>query len=173
MENPVAKKFSHDFQKGTFKLQKFVACMTLLIKEVVVMFNKNKNVSAYKAGNYKDHSYVARNTEVQGDIRFSGGLHVEGKVVGNILSDDGSVHVHGEVEGEIRVPHIVINGLVKGNVFATDHVELAAHARVQGNVYYKSMEMMLGAQVNGSVVHGEVVPIPRIEHKPTEGDSAQ
>lgn len=130
------------------------------------MLGKKKTVSAYKAGDYKDHSYVARNTEVQGDIRFSGGLHVEGKVIGNIISEEGSVHIHGEVVGEIRVPHIVINGLVKGNVYGADHVELAARAVVQGNVYYKTMEMLLGAQVNGSVVHGEVAAVPRIEHKP-------
>jgi cytoskeletal protein CcmA (bactofilin family) len=78
------------------------------------------------------------------------------------------VHIHGEVTGEVRVPHIVINGFVKGDVYGADHVELAARAVVHGTVYYKTMEMMLGAQINGSIVHGEVAPVPRIEHKPEE-----
>ena len=130
------------------------------------MFNKKKSSGSYKGNNYKDHSYVARNTEVLGDIKFVGGLHVEGKVTGNIFSEDGSVHVHGEVTGEIRVPHIVINGLVQGNVYADEHIELASHAVIKGNVYYTTMEMMLGAQVNGSLLHSDKGQIQLIEHKP-------
>ncbi|MGH8492852.1 MAG: bactofilin family protein [Moraxellaceae bacterium] len=130
------------------------------------MLGKKKATSNYKGNSYKDHSFVACNTEVEGDIRFTGGLHVEGKVTGNILSDDGAVHIHGEVTGEIRAPHVVINGLVKGNVHAAEHIELAAKAVVQGNVYYKSMEMMLGAQVNGSLLHSDKSQPARIEHKP-------
>ncbi|MFN3587687.1 MAG: polymer-forming cytoskeletal protein [Moraxellaceae bacterium] len=129
------------------------------------MLGKKKPTSAYKANNYKDHSYVARNTEVIGDIVFAGGLHVEGRVTGNILSDEGSLHVHGEVTGEVRVPHIVINGLVNGNVYASEHIELAAKAQVNGNVHYKTMEMVMGAQVNGSLLHSDK-PVARIEHKP-------
>ncbi|MDI1301209.1 MAG: polymer-forming cytoskeletal protein [bacterium] len=122
--------------------------------------------SRYKGNNYKDHSYVACNTEVLGDIKFAGGLHVEGKVTGNIVSEDGSLHVHGEVIGEIHVPHIVINGVVRGNVYAGEHIELASKAMVNGNVYYKSMEMMLGAQVNGSLLYSDKPQIQLIEHKP-------
>lgn len=130
------------------------------------MFGKKKSTGSYKDNNYKDHSYVARNTEVVGDIRFVGGLHVEGKVTGNIFSEDGSLHVHGEVIGEIRVPHIVINGLVQGNVYAGEHVELASEAVIKGNVYYTTMEMMLGAQINGSLLHSDKAQIQLIEHKP-------
>ena len=134
------------------------------------MLGKKKTVSAYKASSYKDHSYIARNTQVTGDISFVGGLHVEGQVAGNISSEDGSLHVHGEVTGEIRVPHIIINGVVNGNVHAGEHVELAAKARIHGNVYYRSMEMVMGAQVNGNLLHSET-PIARIEHKPDEGST--
>lgn len=128
------------------------------------MLGKKKNTSSYKGTDYKDHSYVARNTEVEGDIRFTGGLHVEGRVLGNILSEDGVLHIHGEVAGEIRVPHVVINGLVTGNVHAAEHIELGAKAVVQGNVHYKSMEMMLGAQINGGLLY--TAAPARIEHKP-------
>lgn len=117
------------------------------------MLGKDKHRSAFKAGHYKDHSFVAKNTELTGDIRFVGGLHVEGVVRGNILSDEGCLHVHGVVEGEVRVPHVVINGVVKGNVWSSKHVELAQHAQVVGNVYYHTMEMVMGAQVNGQLMH--------------------
>ena len=52
------------------------------------MLGKKKAGSAYKANNYKDHSYVARNTCVTGDINFVGGLHLEGQVNGNILGEE-------------------------------------------------------------------------------------
>jgi cytoskeletal protein CcmA (bactofilin family) len=129
------------------------------------MLGKKKAVSTYKGTDYKDHSFIAPHTDVVGDIRFTGGLHVEGKVTGNIFSEDGALHVHGEVVGEIRVPHVVINGLVQGNVHASEHIELAVKAMVNGNVYYKTMEMMLGAQVNGSLLHSDK-PIQLIEHQP-------
>ena len=129
------------------------------------MLGKKKNTISYKGNDFKDHSYVARNTEVVGDIVFTGGLHVEGRVTGNILSEEGSLHVHGEVIGEIRVPHVVINGVVNGNVYASEHIELAGKAQVTGNVHYKTMEMLLGAQVNGSLLHSDK-PVPLIEHKP-------
>lgn len=129
------------------------------------MLGKKKTTSSFKANDYKDHSFIAPHTDVVGDIRFTGGLHIEGRVTGNIVSEDGALHVHGEVIGEIRVPHIVVNGLVKGNVYAAEHVELAAKAVVHGNVYYKTMEMMLGAQVNGSLLHGDTSKIQLIEHQ--------
>ena len=131
------------------------------------MLGKKKNASNYKSNDYKNHSYVARNTDVEGNIRFTGGLHVEGKVVGNIVSEDGSLHVHGEVIGEIRVPHIVINGVVNGNVYAAEHIELAAKAVVTGNVYYKTMEMVLGAEINGGIMRSDK-GVALIEHKPDE-----
>jgi cytoskeletal protein CcmA (bactofilin family) len=129
------------------------------------MLGKKKTTSAYKGNDYKDHSFIASQTEVTGDVRFTGGLHVEGKVTGNIVSDEGAVHVHGEVTGEIRVPHVVINGLVTGNIYAGDHIELAAKAVVNGNVYYRTMEMMMGAQVNGSLLHSDKPGVQRITHQ--------
>ncbi|MFZ5560370.1 MAG: bactofilin family protein [Pseudomonadota bacterium] len=129
------------------------------------MLGKKKTSGAYKSGDYKDHSFVAPNSEVLGDVRFTGGLHVEGKVTGNIISEDGALHVHGEVIGEIRVPHVVINGLVQGNIHASEHVELADKAVVNGNVYYKTMEMMMGAQVNGSLLHNDKPQVHLIEHQ--------
>lgn len=119
------------------------------------MLGKKKAASAYKGNDYKDHSFIAAQTEVTGDIRFVGGLHVEGKVAGNIISEEGALHVHGEVVGEIRVPHVVINGLVQGNIYASEHIELAVKAVVNGNVYYRTMEMMMGAQINGSLLHSD------------------
>src|SRR5690625_6325461 len=48
---------------------------------------------------------------------------------------------------------VIINGNVTGNVYSSKHVELAAKAVVEGNVHYQLIEMVKGAQVNGSLVY--------------------
>ena len=104
------------------------------------------------------HTLVSCATEVVGDIHFSGELIVEGKVKGNIYAEDNSealirVVDTGSVEGEICVPSVVINGLVQGDVRSAKHVELAAKAVVMGNVYYNLIEMVMGSEVNGNLMH--------------------
>lgn len=100
---------------------------------------------------------VGRNTRITGDVEFSGGLHVVGTIVGNVTAQDDdsvlSINDQGKVEGEVRVPHIVLDGTVEGDVYATDRIELGAHARVTGNVIYNLIEMAVGATVNGKLVH--------------------
>jgi cytoskeletal protein CcmA (bactofilin family) len=101
---------------------------------------------------------VSSDTVIMGDVRFSGVLDIEGLVQGNIIAEPGKdalvrVVDKGRVEGEIRAPSVVINGAVQGNVYATRHLELAAKARVQGNVFYALVEMAAGAEVNGSLAH--------------------
>ena len=82
---------------------------------------------------------ISKATEITGDLHFSGVLEVEGKVRGNIYADDDSsaevrIRESGLVQGEIKVPVVIINGLVEGDVHSTQHLELAAKARVVGNV---------------------------------------
>jgi cytoskeletal protein CcmA (bactofilin family) len=100
---------------------------------------------------------VASHTEVIGDIRFTDQLIIDGKITGNVLADEENATVivseQGCVAGEIRVPKVVINGLVEGDVHAADTVELAAHGRVRGNLYYNLIEMHLGAAVDGQLLH--------------------
>ncbi|WP_154654911.1 bactofilin family protein [Solimonas variicoloris] len=101
---------------------------------------------------------IGRQTEILGDIRFSGGLHIDGKVKGKVLASGDkasalSVSESGAIEGDVRVPNIMLNGSVSGDVYASEKITLAAKARVTGNVYYKIIEMEGGAQVNGQLVH--------------------
>ena len=101
---------------------------------------------------------VSRDTEIVGDLKFSGNLDIEGIVRGNIIAVDGKDAVvrvvdKGLVEGEIRAPSVIVNGSVMGDVYSTKHLELASKARVQGNVHYTLVEMAIGAEVNGSLTH--------------------
>ena len=103
-------------------------------------------------------SLIGQNTEIRGDVVFSGGLHVDGKIKGNVIAKEGVESVltlsnKGRIEGEVKVPNVVVNGTVVGDVHALSHIELAAEARVHGNVYYSLIEMAMGAEVNGNLVH--------------------
>lgn len=103
---------------------------------------------------------IGKNSRIDGDIKFRGGLHVDGKIKGNVIAESGSEAVvtiseHGSIEGEIRAPRVVVDGSLTGDVYASDRVELAARARVKGNIHYKTIQMALGAQVNGTMVYEE------------------
>lgn len=148
------------------------------------MFSKNGKSSGKKAA--KIDTLIGQNTEIRGDVMFSGGLHVDGTIRGNIIAEPESGSVlslseKGLIEGEVKVPNVVLNGCVNGDVHALDHIELAAHARVTGNVYYKLIEMAMGAEVNGSLVHKgdqtsaakRLPPSPKGDAKALSGDSGK
>jgi len=106
----------------------------------------------------KIETLIGTAMEIQGDLIFSGGLHVDGKIVGNVIAEDDSHSMlvlsdQGQIEGEVRVPYVVLNGQVTGDVFASERVELSSHGQVKGNVYYNLLEMAMGAEVNGNLVH--------------------
>jgi len=111
-----------------------------------------------KTNSSKIETLVGTAMEIQGDLIFSGGLHVDGKIVGNVIADGDSHSMlvlsdQGQIEGEVRVPFVVLNGQVTGDVYASERVELSRHGQVKGNVYYNLLEMAMGAEVNGNLVH--------------------
>lgn len=100
---------------------------------------------------------------IRGDFHFSGGLYVEGRIIGKIIAAEGERAVltlaeNGHVEGEIHAPVVVLNGRVDGDVFASERIELAAKARVQGNVHYKVVEMAAGSVLTGRLLHADAAP---------------
>jgi cytoskeletal protein CcmA (bactofilin family) len=101
---------------------------------------------------------ISHETVIVGDVHFCGNLDIEGLVQGNIIAQSGKeallrVVGKGRVEGEIRVPCVIVNGVVQGDVYSSKHLELASKSRIQGNVYYALVEMAAGAEVNGSLTH--------------------
>jgi cytoskeletal protein CcmA (bactofilin family) len=111
---------------------------------------------------------VGPNTLVNGDLTFAGGCHIDGTVKGsvNAASDSDaalSISEDGTVEGGVNVPYVVLNGIVRGDVVATQRVELGPTARVIGNVYYNLIEMALGAEINGKLVHQPEGQVPLLE----------
>ncbi len=121
------------------------------------MFSNNNRKDARAPVSESATTLIAEGTEIRGDIHFGGRLHIDGKVDGAVHGDGAqailTLSEHAVVTGEVHAPHIVIDGTINGDVFATDRLELASNARVEGNVYYKLLEMSAGARINGKMVH--------------------
>lgn len=116
---------------------------------------------------------------IRGDLTFSGGLYIEGRVLGKVIADEGSKATvtladGGCVEGEVRAPVVIINGQLNGDVHAAERVELAANARVQGNVHYQVVEMSAGAQLTGRLIHtGTVAALPSPAERSVDVDALE
>ena len=111
-----------------------------------------------KLNSMRVDTLIGKGTVVRGDLHFIGGLHIDGRIEGNVVAgdNDGAALVlseGGEVQGEVHAPNMMLNGSVEGDVYSAGHLELAANAKVCGDVYYNLLEMAVGAEVNGKLVH--------------------
>jgi cytoskeletal protein CcmA (bactofilin family) len=116
------------------------------------MFKRKPNKNA------KIDTLIGAKTRINGDVEFVGGFHLDGYINGNVTGDSGadaflSVSELGCIEGSVIAPNVLLNGIVKGNIDASDRVELGAKARVLGNVHYTVIETAVGAQINGKLIH--------------------
>ncbi|MGY0558663.1 MULTISPECIES: bactofilin family protein [unclassified Lysobacter] len=116
---------------------------------------KNKSVPAAQID-----TLIGAHVVIHGEFHFSGGLYIEGRVVGKVIAEEGKEAVltladSGSIEGEVRAPVMVVNGRIDGDVHASERIELGAKARVEGNVYYKVVEMTAGSVLTGRLLHVE------------------
>jgi len=120
-------------------------------------------------------SLIGAGTTVEGDVAFTGGLRVDGTIRGQVSTVDGEpatlvVSEQARIAGEVRVSHVVINGSVTGPVTANDYLELQAKARVNGDVTYRTLEMHVGAIVQGKLIHAEQESAAIVELKRATAD---
>jgi cytoskeletal protein CcmA (bactofilin family) len=121
-------------------------------------------------------SLIGAGSVIRGDMSFEGGLRVDGHIQGNVVSADGKpgtlvLSEAARIEGEIRVSHVVINGTVVGPVHAADYVELQSKANVTGDVHYRTLEMQLGAVVQGRLVYQDDARADKVvQFKPASAD---
>jgi len=106
----------------------------------------------------KVSTVIGEGTAISGDVVFAGGLHLDGSVKGDIRAAEGeevslTVSEKGEIIGDVRVSHMILNGQVVGDVYVSGRVELAPQAKVTGSLYYNLLEMAMGAEVNGQLIH--------------------
>ena len=135
------------------------------------MFERKKSPPPQK----RIDSLIGAGTTLRGDIVFTGGLRIDGTVEGKVTTVDNQpgtliISEKARVEGEVRVSHVVVNGVVSGPVTANDYLELQAKARVNGDVQYRALEMHVGAIVQGKLVHNEPEMASIVELKRASGD---
>jgi cytoskeletal protein CcmA (bactofilin family) len=103
-------------------------------------------------------SLIGAGTSIDGDVNFSGGMRIDGQVSGNVVAAQGKpstlvLSEHARVNGEVNVTHLVINGAISGSVFASEYMELQSKAKINGDVHYTTLEIQLGAIVEGRLIH--------------------
>ena len=103
-------------------------------------------------------SLVGAGTKIEGNVHFSGGLRVDGEIKGSVIADPSKpstlvLSEQARVEGEVKVTHLVVNGTVVGPVQVADYLELQSKAKVTGDVHYRTLEIQLGAIVEGKLIH--------------------
>ncbi len=112
------------------------------------MFNRRKQPPI--------RSLIGAGTQFKGNVTFTDALRVDGQVVGSVVAIESSrsmvvVSEEGTIEGEVHAGHVIVNGHVRGPIFASELLELQPKARVSGDVHYAALEMHQGAQVSGKL----------------------
>jgi cytoskeletal protein CcmA (bactofilin family) len=135
------------------------------------MFGRRKQTST------RIDTLLGKAAILNGDLEFSGGLHLDGRVNGNVRSsaDDGgalSVSESGFIEGNVEVTNIVMNGTVNGDMHARERLQLGGKARVNGNVHYGVIEMAPGAVITGKLIPLSKAPQAAIAETEPEADPA-
>ena len=126
------------------------------------MFNKRKQPPI--------KSLIAHGSHIAGNVKFTDGLRIDGTMVGDIRAseDQPSILVVSEsasVTGALHADHIIISGIVKGPIHANLMLELQPKARIEGDVFYRALEMHQGAMVSGHLrpdAAGESKPLLKL-----------
>lgn len=119
---------------------------------------------------------IGRQTEIVGDLSFSGGLHVDGRIKGNLtsVSDKASslsVAESGVIEGNVQVSNVVVNGRIVGEVRVSERLVLGAKARIVGDVRYRVLQMEAGALVNGQLIYEGAEAVGALTHVKADSDA--
>lgn len=122
----------------------------------------DKKKAARLTGNVE--TLIGPHARICGDVRFNGGLYVEGTIQGAVIAEEGSAAAvltlaeSGRIEGEVRAPVVILNGRLVGDVHASQRIELGSTAKVEGNVHYNVVEMVAGAMLTGRLIHEDGQP---------------
>jgi cytoskeletal protein CcmA (bactofilin family) len=117
------------------------------------MFSRNKNKPQSRID-----TLIGVESAIDGNVRFNGGLRVDGRITGDVTEAETSactlvLSEHGSIDGAITVSHAVLNGKVSGPVRASHYLELQSKSRIIGDVHYQTLEMHTGAVIEGKLVY--------------------
>lgn len=117
--------------------------------------NSTNNISSSSPSQLD--TLLGKNTKIKGDITFSGVLVLDGSVDGSLIGSKNddilTINESGMVTGKVQVANIIVNGSVNGDIIAAGKIEVASKANIEGNVYYKNIEMETGSKINGQLIY--------------------
>ena len=109
-------------------------------------------------------SLIAEDVEITGDLHFSGGIRIDGRIKGNVIARGAEGQTRallvlsdkGRIEGGVICGDAVINGTVTGDLEVEHLLELQSNARVSGTVRYRHLQMDVGAALRGQLLTSDV-----------------
>ncbi len=125
------------------------------------------------------NTLIGEGTVITGDIHFAGGLRVDGRICGSIISANGKQHSllvlseQGVVEGKIKVPYIIVNGTVRGPIHCDESLELQPAAKISGDIFYKILKIHQGAVMEGKMVRADASQPELITYVAPAGESKE
>ena len=120
------------------------------------------------------HGRISRGVQVSGDVLFADALYVEGKVIGKLMSENGSLLVEqsGDVQSDIDVGICIIRGAVRGNITCKSRVEIYKTGRVEGDITSPVLLVEEGALLSGAISMGKEAAASRDDVRLAEPDRA-
>ncbi len=121
------------------------------------MFSKPKSTASL--------TYLAANSEFQGNFHIEGNLRVDGVVHGNVeVRGDMEISANGLVEGaEVRAQNLVVHGVIKARVVVEGRLVLSRTARLEGDVVANALDVEAGASYVGYIETGEAKMLPGMQ----------
>lgn len=112
------------------------------------------------------HTLLGKGSEFEGKLTFEGQVRIDGKFSGQIFTKDTLVIGEGaRVNAEINAGTVIVNGVVEGNIRASQMIELHNPGRVKGNMETPALSIDKGVMFEGSCKmeggkSGAVAPTP-------------
>ena len=105
----------------------------------------------------KINTLIGQDISIIGEIKYEGIIHIESNVEGSLIANkkkDSKLYINKTsfVRGSVDAQNVAINGTVHGNVYAYGLIQLGSDAVIKGDIFYKSIEMEVGAKIDGRLV---------------------
>ena len=97
------------------------------------------------------NAFLGKDTDFEGKLSFSGTVRIDGLFKGEIFTE-GTLTV-GEtavIQADIHTSRIIIQGEVRGNIFASNRIEVLSLGKVYGNIQAPAITMEEGAFFKGN-----------------------
>jgi len=105
-----------------------------------------------KVDNNNIETIIGQHANFTGELEFEGAVRIDGHFEGNIRARNGAILIVSEVAeiiGEVNVPNLVLHGVIRGNVCASESLKITATGKLTGDVEYHVISLSEGAAVNG------------------------